>query len=293
MLKFFSKVKTVESLKEFFYYKIISVISKTKKEGFSIFTEKWDNLIILDDCRYDFFRHLLPSIEIDGFLEKKISRGSHTVQFLKENFKKKKYNDIVYLTANPIVNQLLHESFYRIISVWDEGWDKKYHTVLPEVMYEYALNAIKKYPNKKLIIHFMQPHFPSVRYDLRKGLVNKEQKTNLLKLYHGEIWKKYLLNTLIKGYLKSLKEVLLYVNKLINLLDGTIIITSDHGEAFGDRIHPLFPVKFYGHRINVKIPALLEIPWYVIESKIHRIDEKNKTELEKEILKMKIKDLNF
>ncbi|MFX1239724.1 MAG: hypothetical protein ACFFA7_00590 [Promethearchaeota archaeon] len=293
MLKFFSRVRTFENLKEYFFFKIISLIFKTKNKGFHIFDEDWDNLIILDACRYDFFKKIIPSINIDGVLKKKISLGSHTAQFLKENFKNRKYENIVYLTANPVVNQLLNDRFYQIISVWDQGWDKKFHTVLPEVMYQYTLNAIKKYPNKKLIIHFMQPHFPYIGYDINKGIINTGIKKSIFSIYHSDHWTKYNLLSLLKGYLKSLQISLFYVKKLVNVLSGTTVITSDHGESFGDYIHPFFPIKFYGHEINVKMPALTEIPWFVIKKQKIELTEKRSMELEKEILRTSIKKLKL
>ena len=66
-----------------------------------ILDEDWDNLIILDACRYDFFKEEIEKRQIDGYLKKVISRGSHTLNFLKENFTEDYYNDIVYITANP------------------------------------------------------------------------------------------------------------------------------------------------------------------------------------------------
>ena len=45
--------------------------------------EDWDNLIVLDACRYDMFKEINT---IKGNLERGISRGSATSQFLIENF---------------------------------------------------------------------------------------------------------------------------------------------------------------------------------------------------------------
>ena len=147
-------------------YKFLSILYR-KNNGFFIFNEPWDNLIILDACRYDFFEEQFNKQKIGGNLEKKISRGCHTISFLSENFNKDKYNDIVYITANPHVDLLLKDKFYKIVSVWKDGWDEKEKTVLPETVYEYSLDAIAKYPKKKKIIHFMQPHYPYIGYNIR------------------------------------------------------------------------------------------------------------------------------
>ncbi|MFW9828928.1 MAG: hypothetical protein ACFFEY_15165 [Candidatus Thorarchaeota archaeon] len=148
-------------------YKLISFIYR-KNNGFFLFSEKWDNLIILDACRYDTFEEQFKKNDMEGNLDKKISRGCHTISFLLENFKKSKYEDIVYITANPHVDLLIKDKFFKVISVWKDGWSEKEHTVLPETIYEYTLDAIAKFPEKKKIIHFMQPHFPYIGFKLKE-----------------------------------------------------------------------------------------------------------------------------
>jgi hypothetical protein len=54
--------------------------------GIDIFEEDWDNLIILDACRYDALRAVLPEYDLDGALESRISRGSATPEFLRGCF---------------------------------------------------------------------------------------------------------------------------------------------------------------------------------------------------------------
>src|SRR5208282_1385184 len=74
------------------------------KEGVYVYDESWDNLIILDACRYDTFRELN---QIRGLLEYRISRGSSSEEFLLENFTKhpttENFSDLVYVAANPYV----------------------------------------------------------------------------------------------------------------------------------------------------------------------------------------------
>ncbi|MFC7028075.1 hypothetical protein ACFQH8_12520 [Halomicroarcula sp. GCM10025710] len=67
--------------------------------GIDIFEEDWDNLLILDACRYDMFeeQHSLP-----GRLESRISKSSHTSEFLQSNFADRDLRDTVYVTASPM-----------------------------------------------------------------------------------------------------------------------------------------------------------------------------------------------
>ena len=93
--------------------KLISVIYRENK-GFYVLNEDWDNLIILDACRFDFFKTIIKKSSIEGKLESRISRGAHTTSFLIQNFRGKKCDDIIYITANPYVDKLFKGKFYKI-----------------------------------------------------------------------------------------------------------------------------------------------------------------------------------
>lgn len=135
----------------FYYQKIVG------NKGIYVMEEDWDNLIVLDACRYDLFKEVANT-----GTDYRISRGSFTPEFLIENFDGRKYYDTVIVTANPYVDKLVKESFYKVISVWKDGWDGKYNTVLPQTMLKYGLKAEKMYPDKRLIVWFLQPHEPFI-----------------------------------------------------------------------------------------------------------------------------------
>jgi len=59
-------------------------------------------------------------------------------------------------------------------------------------------------------------------------------------------------------YEDNLKQVLDHVRQLTDNISGKIIVTSDHGEAFGEQ-------RLWGHPPKVQIPALNEIPWLEIK----------------------------
>jgi hypothetical protein len=54
-----------------------TIYRQLKKEKFNIFNEEWDNLIILDACKYDYFEKLLKK-RMKEKLEYRISQGSNT-----------------------------------------------------------------------------------------------------------------------------------------------------------------------------------------------------------------------
>jgi len=269
---------------------LVPVLFRTN-DGTYVLREKWNNMIILDACRYDAFERVYEEMGINGKLEYRFSRGATTSEFLIENFGKGKFEDIIYITANPIVSDLLKGNFYKIVPVWKQWWDEKADTVPPFAVYNSTLEVLRKYPNKKLIIHFMQPHCPypngTGAYRTEKSLFGEVQ---YCKIDEDRIVKwKYIrikpieVNKLLEGYYANLKLVMPYVKKLVNILPGRIVVTADHGEAFGEKIHPLLPIKFYSHHARIRIPTLVKVPWLIVKGK-EKIGER-------EILRLKIKEL--
>ena len=115
--------------------------------------ENWDNLIILDACRLDRFQRL------SGFddIKYKIINCSNSPEFMNEYFNKKLLHDTVYVTANPhtVDSAIFHNILYTHTEGIAEGksWS-------PDIVHETALEAFEKHPDKRIIIHFMQPHAP-------------------------------------------------------------------------------------------------------------------------------------
>jgi len=267
----------------------------------NILGEDWDNLIILDACRFDFFKKVYKDY-LDGKLEKRISKGSGTPEWLAKTFPNK--YDYTYISANPFINSYglplnkCHPScknyswnaikhFSKIIDVWEFGYTKELDAVHPrEVNMAYLSNKDKE----KTIIHYMQPHQPFLSY---KGIFENSNMVKLIKniylnfipkgtlklIQPSIIWprlyklfnkhhqlshklvicEEFGIDRLYYYYEDNLRIVLKYASQLINELDGKTIITSDHGEAFGEQgkwVHPL----------ETHIPILIEVPWLEVKS---------------------------
>jgi hypothetical protein len=60
--------------------------------------------------------------------------------------------------------------------------------------------------------------------------------------------------TVEKYYEENLRIVLESVANLVEQLDGTVVVTADHGEAFGEQ-------GIWEHHIETHIPVLVEVPW--------------------------------
>lgn len=252
-----------------YYKKIIG------NKGTYVMDEDWDNLIILDACRFDAFENIN---EIPGKLEYRISRGACTNEFLKENFKNKTFLDTIYITANPLVDYHVKQSFLEVIPVWKNGWNEKNDTVLPETMVNYSLEINKKYPKKRLIIHFVQPHYPFIgkigkeKIGKHEGLLSRNLFSAKGNVDHGvqEVWNmvrkgKIKKNVIWDAYNENLEIVLKHLKELLDKLKGKTVISSDHGNLFGEWILP-FPVKEYGHPSGIYKKNLVKVPWHIIES---------------------------
>lgn len=131
----------------------------------NVMEEEWDFLIVLDACRYDYFAKFYKDY-LKGNLSRVISVGSSTIEWCRETFQRK-YDDVIYVSSNPFVNSRLDvqgfdakKYFHRVIDVWDWGWNEKLGTVHPKVMNEAVQKLMEEYADKRMIIHYLQPHEP-------------------------------------------------------------------------------------------------------------------------------------
>jgi hypothetical protein len=233
--------------------------------------------------------------------------------WLRNVFRGEPHYDIVYISANPIINSRGIRSWdfdpqlwirvHRIIDVWDFGWDVNLKTVHPREVYKAAIVASKLYRDRKLIVHFLQPHWPYIELSLKgilPSMLRREVKRRLIDRVRGFIrWKLIQLLGEEKGkkvaekivgppplppnyieivarifgidelrrlYESNLRLVMEYVIKLVNALRnrGLIIVTSDHGELLGE--YGLFEHSYV--KDGWKYPELIEIPWLEIHSTI-------------------------
>lgn len=245
-------------------------------KGIYIMNESWDNLIILDACRYDIFDNLNT---IKGDLKCRFSRGLNTNQFLRENFGNKYFDDTIYIIANPLFNfHGYDKNFYKTVNMWDFAWDEKLRTVLPGQMAKKTNEIRRDYPNKRIISHFVQPHFPFIgeigqkylpkhrafemdKEDVKRGIEREQEYENIWKLVEE---KKVNRETVIKAYKENLEITLPIIKDLVNIIEGKTVITSDHGNLIGERIFPFF-FRRYGHP-GLYHENVVKVPWFIVNN---------------------------
>ena len=235
-----------------------------------VMEENWDTLIVLDACRADLFEERADLGHFDSY-QRATSGGSATLEWTTQNFADRSFGDTVYVAANPFTTRLAPSSFHELIEVWKESFNDECNTVLPRAVFNAALGAHRTFPSKRIIVHFMQPHYPFV------GSSNKYNGWHpdeiLDEKEHGEIhtpWDALQAGlvekeSLWEDYAENLDLVLEYTYKMMIELDGRTVVTSDHGNALGERTWPI-PLRIYGHPEGIRIPALTQVPWAVSEN---------------------------
>ncbi|MCD2205024.1 hypothetical protein [Halobacterium sp. KA-6] len=246
-------------------------IHPTYDDAIEVVNEDWDNLIILDACRLDLFEERVDYSNFDTF-EPVTSYGSSTPEWTHQNFHGREYGDIVYISSNPWTSRIAGDSFHEVIEVWRDSFDEELGTVPADPVVDAAESAIKEYPNKRIIIHFMQPHVPFVSPEFElsdwspERIVNEEvvdtksRQTVWEALRRGEI--DY--ETAWEGYGDNLDYVMERVDDFAPSLPGRTVVSSDHGNMLGERTWPL-PIRIFGHPDGVRSPELVEVPWGVYE----------------------------
>jgi hypothetical protein len=226
--------------------------------GTGVFAEDWDTLVILDACRYDYF---VEQSTLDGTLESRISRASATREWVHANFTDRQLHDVVYVSANPNYRKVADDigaEVHAYIDVWqDDNLVGEQNTIVPpETVTEHALDAAEQYPNKRLLVHYVQPHYPFI------GPTGEEHFDPAATL--KEVSQEYDLTggLLDRAYRENLDVVLDEAERLLDALDGKAVVSADHGELLGERLSPL-PLRAYGHPNGVYVEELVKIPWLV------------------------------
>jgi len=228
----------------------------------------WKYLALLDAARYDYFREVYKSYVREGTLKRAESDTLSTPAWL-QNFKDKDCKDIVYLnTVVKFDHWLPKHNMFRVHHIWDTHWDKQLGTIHSKSVNEVFLKEYKKYPDKRFVLHYMQPHSPYItiggqptetkeqhvtdeRYIPKKKKFVRDYISGHLseatawsiKRHLGiksgipveAYYRKYGKEGVIEVYKNEIKMVLSYVVDLMNKTNGKWLITADHGVMLGER----------------------------------------------------------
>lgn len=266
-------------------------------DAVDIFDEDWDNLLLLDACRYDTFEQ---RADLPGSLEKRMTRSSSTLEYLDEYIDGADLRDVVYVTANPQLYRKqdnIDINLHQIINVWqEEGWDDEFRTVRPETVGEAAIRAQEEYPNKRIVVHFIQPHYPFIgptgqaHFDLDSLDFWNRVSTGEITVDEDVLW---------RAYEENLDVVLPTVEHLLTELQGKTVVTADHGEMIGERASPI-PMREYGHPTELRTKELVTVPWLEYQNgerrEITREENdsiKEMDEMDSDVVDERLEDLGY
>lgn len=226
--------------------------------GTDIFDADWDNLIILDACRYDVFRERADDL-LPGQLERRTSRAATTSEFVRAHFANRKLHDVVYVTGNSWILKIGDDIGADVFSVVNAKNDRDFdqHWITEE-----AVQAAEDHPDKRILVHFIPPHHPFVGPTAEEHLPSFEEQASdfFERVRRRELDVPDDLLRIV--YAENLDRVLPRVEELLDEFRGKTVVTADHGEHLGDRSSPI-PVKEYGHHGGLYSEPLVAVPWHV------------------------------
>lgn len=225
----------------------------------------WDALVVLDACRYDVLRDLVP-----WPVESCQSPESATPQWLEECEKTRVLEGAHVATANlqydgaDVGAAALHR-------VWEDHWVPRLGTVTPEPVMDVASDLLAD-GRRPVVAHVLPPHAPYVAKledtwvpagpdpEIWKRNPNVEDEADKLSPQVAMASGHVDMRKAIGGYRASVASTWDVVTEYVGrwLGDGLeVVLTADHGECFGR----LRDWGFYGHPSRCHIDPLTTVPY--------------------------------
>lgn len=260
--------------------------------------KNWKCLVVLDACRYDYFEDLC---EIPGNLKRVQSPAfkgdaAPTSVWYKNVFEDR-HDDKVHVSSHPRVNSKTevegfegNKHFFEVLDLWDTAWNEEIGTVLPEDVTKGGKKASREFPDKRFVVHYMQPHTPylslgspttrkkktpgsreSLPRKIRNWTVRKARNIigdmRAVKMMDflglpplspmDDALRKVGKEGVKEAYRENLSRALDSVKELIGSMEGKCVITSDHGELLGESGR-------FGHDLEART-ELVDVPWFEVE----------------------------
>jgi hypothetical protein len=261
------------SLASALYYragKYLASAEARRPFGRSIFDADWDICIILDSTRVDMLRTAWSREAAVGAVW---SRGSITTEWVANTFRAEhaaSIGETAFVLATPHSETVFGrrewltnaaevgieypsppvvppDDFAAFHEVWRSHATAE-GAVPPGTMLDATLEAAESH--SRVVAHWMQPHEPFIAPGAEvvgggPAETNVWDGLNRRDLDPDPVWQSYMAN---------LKYALFYVETLLENVNARVLITSDHGNAFGEW-------GLYGHPFAFPQPAVRRVPW--------------------------------
>jgi hypothetical protein len=218
-------------------------MSKIKSQKELIGEMGWNDLIILDAMRYDIFKEINT---IPGDLQPVLSAGSWTPEWFRRTFPEPNYD--IWMVSPSMTLTLGTDEKVEDKMKFDmvKGMSRGLRTCPAHFVTQQALSHI----GERMIIHYMQPHFPAIGKTKMlfplpvRGTPGSEPTAE----------QGVSRQLIIQAYKDNAKYVLEEVQGLLPMLDGSVVISADHGEYLGEGGR-------FGHEAESADPILRTVPW--------------------------------
>ncbi len=251
-------------------------LTSRRPVGTHPYEQDWDALIILDACRVDALQELQDEFSFINSVDSVTSVGSTSGEWMAHTFDRAYREEIAQtamVTANvhsetvlrdrvvppqyvaapftwPAWNPVEPDSLGLLDEVWRYEWDDELGTVPPRAITDQAITAGRMGEYDRMVVHYLQPHAPYLAAN-PDGTVTTTYEEPLKSLRKGNISRPEAWD----AYLETLRLVLSDVELLIDNMDAErVVLTADHGEAFGE-------VGFYEHPVCCPHPVVKKVPW--------------------------------
>lgn len=234
------------------------------EQGTNVYYKEWDVLLILDACRVDAMEEVADEYSFLDTPDTMRSAASTSIEWMEKTFTDEYRDEIentIYVTANQHSDSVSELPFLDFENVYDYGWDDEVGTVPADVVTDVSIEAGREYRGEydRMIVHYMQPHFPSIPKPIGHG--NK----------FDNVWKELMIgrgdkDEVWESYIANLRYVLDHVDVLLENIDAeTVAISADHGNGIGEW-------GVYEHPVGVPTASVKTVPWYVTTA----VDERSR-----------------
>lgn len=241
--------------------------------GMNIYEEDWDVLIVLDTCRVDALQFVADEYGFIENIDSIISVGSTSAEWIANTFTQDYSDEIAstgYVSANAFAKRVIEErklppgtsmsfedyqtvqaeGFQYLEQVWELNPGHPYGYTMPGCTTDRAISVGRNHDFNRYIIHYTPPHSPYIANALNGRRLADHESDPFSALRDGTDFE-----TVWDAYLDNLRLGLDNVELLLKNLDADrVVITADHGEAFGD-------FGIYNHGTGIVHPHVIRVPW--------------------------------
>jgi hypothetical protein len=233
--------------------------------GMPIYGQEWDVLVVLDACRPDTLEEVAGGYDfLPSSVDTTFSLGSSSWPWMARNFTSEfssEMSETAYIVGNPFSDEYLSaDEFGLLDEVWRYAWDDELGTIRAGPLTDRAIEVARSGDPERLIVHYMQPHFPSVPEHLGYATDLERWGTHWESPWEDAREGEIETSELLEAYRANLEYVLDDVATLLRNIDAErVAITADHGNAFGEW-------GVWGHP-QEPLPVLRRVPWVVTRAR--------------------------